>query len=56
MTIDLKSRASDDLLIGAGELINNNILTTPEEVLSFFEKPWHWEKELKSLHIKVNVE
>ena len=56
MTIDLRLRASDDLLIACQELIDSNELTTAEDVKGFFEKPWHWEKELKSLNVEVRTE
>lgn len=51
--IDLSLRASDDLLIAAGTLIEASELVDSSDVLSFFEKPWKWRKELESLGQRV---
>ena len=55
MTLDLKSRASDDLLIAAHELNKAGVLENQQDVIDFFSKPWHWSEELKSMSIEVNV-
>ena len=55
MTLDLRSRASDDLLIASNELIFEGLLETPEDVMAFFEKPWKWAPELEEMGIKIQV-
>lgn len=54
MTLILK--ASDDLLIAAGELNENGHFNTTQDVIDFFEKPWKWETTLKEMGIEVSTE
>ena len=53
MVLDLSYRASDDLLIAAGILIDDGELVDSADVLSFFEKPWKWKHELQVLGEEV---
>ena len=53
MSLNISSRANDDLLIACNELIENSILVKPEEVLDFFEKPWRYKEEIEDLGIKI---
>jgi hypothetical protein len=49
MPIDLKYRASDDLLIAAQELYEAGSFGNCQDVIDFFEKPWKWKNELKEI-------
>jgi hypothetical protein len=46
MELNLKQRASDDLIIAVNLLLKYGVFDCAEDVVSFFDKPWKWEEEV----------
>lgn len=53
--LNLSYRASDDLIIGAGALLENGSFESYEDMLHFFEKPHKWRLELEELNFEVEL-
>lgn len=53
MTLNLNSRASDDLIIATQLLLDNGSFSSLDEIISFLEKPWNYKKELEDLGQEV---
>ena len=45
----ITERASDELLIGGQKLVDHEFITTCDDLLHFFEKPYKWFEELQEI-------